>query len=203
MFKEQNASLLNLRNSYESEYESIPLRARAPVTSSTLKKTSPAANIYHRNTNIDHDDLYNQNQYYHVTSIVDIHSKNSQQQKSDQMAASNYSLSSVIFNSDHHHHNQRHQRESSLTCLNNNASTSSSTASSGNSEGTMRNVASPIYRVNNYENNNSSNSSTRATTPIASITPLSGTSNFGGYQTPLQSLYAQKYNNNKYFQSNR
>lgn len=184
LFKEQNASLLNLR-SYDSEYESIPLRARAPVTSS--KKimnvgTSPIMkNIYHKGINMEqhhYDDLYNQNQYYHVTSIVDIHSK---QQKAD-MSASNYSLSSV-FHSDH--------RESSLTCLNNNAS--------GN-ENTSRNSAnmpttSPIYRVNNYENNNGS----KATTPISSITP----SGLLGYPTPLQTLYAQKFNNNKYFYSNQ
>lgn len=86
LFKEQNASLLNLR-SYESDYESIPLRARAPVTSSMKimnKGTSPAMkNIYHRGTNVErqYDDLYNQNQYYHVTSIVDIHSKQQQQQQ--------------------------------------------------------------------------------------------------------------------------
>lgn len=195
LFKEQNASLLNLR-SYESDYESIPLRARAPVTSSMKimnKGTSPAMkNVYHRGTNVErqYDDLYNQNQYYHVTSIVDIHSKQQQQQqqhhqKADQMSASNYSLSSVVFNSDH--------RESSLTCLNNNESTSVR-------NGANMPTTSPIYRVNNYENNNTSCSSSRATTPIASITP-SGLS--GGYQTPLQCLYAQKFNNNKYFNSNQ
>lgn len=145
-------------------------------------------NVYHTGTNMEHqyEDLYNQNQYYHVTSIVDIHSKQQQQQqKADQMSASNYSLSSVVFNSDH--------RESSLTCLNNNESTSVRNGAN------MPHTTSPIYRVNNFENNNSCSSS-RPTTPIASITP-SGLS--GGYQTPLQSLYAQKFNNNKYFNSNQ
>lgn len=173
---------MNLR-SYDSEYESIPLRARAPVTS-PMKiinvGTSPVIKkVYHEQQH--YDDLYNQNQCY-LTSIVDIHSK--QQQQRRDISASNYSLSSV-FNSDH--------RDSSLTCLNNNIG--------NNYENTSRNSAanmprtSPIYHVNNYENNNSS----KATTPIASITP----SGLSGYPTPLQTLYAQKFNNNKYFHSNQ
>lgn len=188
IFKEQNTSLLNLR-SYDSEYESIPLRARVPLTlkiSSSPSSSSTIKTNYQRSNTEQqyYDDLYNQNQYYHITSIADIHSK--QKPKTN---TSNYSLASIFSPDQHHHH-----RETTLSSLNNNASSESTFCTN---LPTIFSSSSPIYRVsNNYENNNSSN---RAS-PIASITP---TALLNYHQTPLQALYAQKFNNNKYFNSNQ